>query len=43
MIGWVGEIHPLVAADWELDGSVAGFEVDLDALPELRRPRHTSM
>ncbi len=34
VIGWVGEIHPLVAADWELDGSVAGFEVDLDALPE---------
>ncbi len=34
VIGWVGEIHPLVAADWELDGIVAGFEIDLDALPE---------
>jgi phenylalanyl-tRNA synthetase beta chain len=33
-IGWVGEIHPLVAAEWGLDDAVAAFELDLDALPE---------
>jgi phenylalanyl-tRNA synthetase beta chain len=32
--GWLGEIHPLVAAEWDLDGTVAAFELDLDALPE---------
>ncbi|MGI8429404.1 MAG: YtpR family tRNA-binding protein [Solirubrobacteraceae bacterium] len=32
--GWVGEIHPLVAAAWELGETVAGFELDLDALPD---------
>ncbi len=31
-VGWVGEIHPSVAADWELDGTVAAFEIDLSAL-----------
>ena len=29
--GWVGEIHPLVCRDWDLDGA-AGFEVDLAEL-----------
>jgi phenylalanyl-tRNA synthetase beta chain len=29
-IGWVGELHPLVARAWDLDGTVAGFEIDLD-------------
>jgi phenylalanyl-tRNA synthetase beta chain len=33
MIGWAGEIHPSVAAQWELDHTVAGFEIDLDAVP----------
>jgi phenylalanyl-tRNA synthetase beta chain len=31
-VGWIGELHPLVAADWELDGPVAAFELDLDAV-----------
>jgi phenylalanyl-tRNA synthetase beta chain len=31
--GWVGEIHPLVAAGWDLDDTVAAFELDLDAVP----------
>jgi phenylalanyl-tRNA synthetase beta chain len=30
VIGWVGELHPLVARAWELDGAVAAFELDLD-------------
>ncbi|MBV9534085.1 MAG: phenylalanine--tRNA ligase subunit beta [Solirubrobacterales bacterium] len=30
--GWLGEIHPLVLGEWDLDGSVAGFEVDLDPI-----------
>ena len=32
--GWVGEIHPLVAAEWEIDKTVAAFELDLDAATE---------
>jgi phenylalanyl-tRNA synthetase beta chain len=30
-VGWVGDVHPLVARDWDLDG-VAAFELDLDAV-----------
>jgi phenylalanyl-tRNA synthetase beta chain len=29
--GWIGELHPSVAAQWDLDG-VAGFELDFGAL-----------
>ena len=29
--GWVGEVHPLVCREWDLDGA-AGFEVDLAPL-----------
>jgi phenylalanyl-tRNA synthetase beta chain len=29
--GWLGELHPSVAAQWDLDG-VAGFELDFGAL-----------
>jgi phenylalanyl-tRNA synthetase beta chain len=32
--GWLGEIHPLVLAEWGLEGTVAGFEVDLDPIYE---------
>jgi phenylalanyl-tRNA synthetase beta chain len=31
-IGWVGELHPLVARAWDIDLPAAGFEIDLDAL-----------
>ncbi|HEX8052118.1 MAG TPA: phenylalanine--tRNA ligase subunit beta, partial [Thermoleophilaceae bacterium] len=34
-VGWIGEVHPSVAREWDLDGAVAGFEVDFDALAEL--------
>jgi phenylalanyl-tRNA synthetase beta chain len=30
--GWLGEIHPLVAAEWDLRETVAAFELDLDAV-----------
>jgi phenylalanyl-tRNA synthetase beta chain len=30
VLGWVGELHPLVARAWELEGAVAAVEVDLD-------------
>ena len=33
-VGWLGEVHPLVAAQWDLDGTVAAFELDLDLVPE---------
>jgi len=32
--GWVGEVHPLVAAAWDIDKTVTAFELDLDAVPE---------
>ncbi len=32
-VGWLGEIHPSVAAQWDLRDTVAGFELDLDAVP----------
>jgi phenylalanyl-tRNA synthetase beta chain len=34
-LGWLGELHPLVLREWELDGPVAAFEVDVDGLLEL--------
>jgi phenylalanyl-tRNA synthetase beta chain len=30
-VGWVGEIHPLVCREWDLEGA-AGFEIDLAPL-----------
>ncbi len=33
-VGWIGEVHPLVASQWDLRDSVAAFELDLDAVPE---------
>ena len=36
--GWLGEIHPLVAAQWDLDDTVAAFELDLDVVPVPTTP-----
>lgn len=33
-VGWLGELHPAVAANWDIEETVAGFEIDLDAVPE---------
>jgi phenylalanyl-tRNA synthetase beta chain len=33
--GWLGEIHPSVAAQWDLSDPVGAFEVNLDAAVEL--------
>jgi phenylalanyl-tRNA synthetase beta chain len=33
--GWLGEVHPTVAAQWDLTDPVAAFELDLDAAVEL--------
>jgi phenylalanyl-tRNA synthetase beta chain len=34
-IGWIGELHPLVARAWDLDGTWAAFEIDFDMLAEV--------
>jgi phenylalanyl-tRNA synthetase beta chain len=34
-IGWIGELHPLVAQAWELEGAVAAFEIDFGELAAL--------
>ncbi len=31
-LGWLGEIHPNVAARWDLEDTVAGFELELSAI-----------
>ncbi|WP_224704749.1 phenylalanine--tRNA ligase subunit beta [Devosia aquimaris] len=36
-IAWFGELHPAFAAELDITGPVAAFEIDLDALPEPRR------
>ena len=36
-LGWFGELHPAWAAELDLDGPVAAFEIDLDTLPEPRK------
>jgi phenylalanyl-tRNA synthetase beta chain len=38
-IGWLGELHPLVAREWDLDGAVAVMELDLDRLVALAAAR----
>ncbi|MFP5361603.1 MAG: phenylalanine--tRNA ligase subunit beta [Thermoleophilia bacterium] len=35
-VGWVGDVHPLVARDWDLD-AIAAFEIDLDAVVAAAR------
>jgi phenylalanyl-tRNA synthetase beta chain len=35
--GWIGEVHPLIAAEWELADTVAAFELDLDVV-DLHAP-----
>jgi phenylalanyl-tRNA synthetase beta chain len=29
-VGWLGEVHPLVAGAWDLEATAAAFEIDLD-------------
>ncbi len=37
-IGWVGEIHPKVAADFEVQPPVVAFELDVAALDKCMKP-----
>ena len=34
-LGWIGELHPLVLREWELQGTVAAFELEVDVIHEL--------
>jgi phenylalanyl-tRNA synthetase beta chain len=38
-LGWLGELHPLVARAWDVPGPVAGFELDVEELVELTAGR----
>jgi phenylalanyl-tRNA synthetase beta chain len=42
--GWIGELHPAVAREWDLEGGVA-FELDLDVLEgaALHVPRYEDL
>jgi phenylalanyl-tRNA synthetase beta chain len=42
-VGWIGELHPTVAAAWDLDDVVAGFELDLDAVPLPEPPVYADL
>jgi len=33
-VGWLGEVHPLVAGAWELERTVVAWEIDLGAVVE---------
>lgn len=37
ILGWFGELHPALVAEFDLDGPVVAFEIDLGALPEPRK------
>ncbi|WP_116652242.1 phenylalanine--tRNA ligase subunit beta [Pelagibacterium sediminicola] len=37
ILGWFGELHPALVAEFDLDGPVVAFEIDLEALPEPRK------
>jgi phenylalanyl-tRNA synthetase beta chain len=39
LLGWIGELHPLVLREWELQGTVAAFELEVDLLHELTQGR----
>ncbi|HEX6651942.1 MAG TPA: phenylalanine--tRNA ligase subunit beta [Thermoleophilaceae bacterium] len=34
-LGWIGELHPLVVREWELQGPATAFELDAGLLHEL--------
>ncbi len=38
-LGWIGELHPLVLREWELQGTVAAFELEVDLIHELTAGR----
>jgi phenylalanyl-tRNA synthetase beta chain len=38
-LGFLGELHPLVLREWDLEGPAAAFELDLDAVIELSAGR----
>jgi phenylalanyl-tRNA synthetase beta chain len=44
VVGWVGDVHPLVAQDWDL-AAVAAFEIDLDRVVDAAQavPRYEDL
>lgn len=36
-IGWVGQIHPEIAAQWDIEEPVYAFEIDFETLAKLAR------
>lgn len=42
-VGWVGELHPSVAAEWDFSDTLAGFEIELSALPLPAVPRYSEI
>jgi len=38
-LGWIGELHPLVLREWELQAPAAAFELEVDLLHELTKDR----
>ena len=38
-LGWLGELHPLVAREWDVPGPVAAFELDVETLVDLTADR----
>ena len=38
-LGWIGGLHPLVLREWELEGTAAAFELEVELIHELTRGR----
>ena len=36
LLGWLGEIHPLICAEYDINGSVVAFELDFKALQKTQ-------
>jgi phenylalanyl-tRNA synthetase beta chain len=41
-LAWFGELHPRILAAFDLKIPVAGFEINLDAIPEPKKKAHTA-
>lgn len=38
LLGWLGEIHPSLLSEYDIDGSVVAFELDFNALQKTQLP-----
>src|SRR3954449_3740950 len=42
-LGWIGELHPLVLREWELEGPATAFELNVDRLAAAEVPTYSQV